>query len=397
MKKFKYIWLLTLVAWKAPLLAMNALQKKQAEIKQKAAEKIQKAFRKRRGQGITVFGSPEKPISLELEKVTKTNNSNWETIDVWYPTPEALEKMLKEHVGHIPNVFVKKSDASGANTGAIFVAYPAGPREEQTPLFFLKISRADLTSVPQKLDALQKGPIGRFGVKALSNRDLPIIVLQEMFFTYKGNDNKIYTIEVMHPAHGKQLSRIMRTEEDIDDPTHPNYGKRTPETAEYLKLVQKCAEKVGKALGLLHVEFMNYHNSNLPLNWTTLIHGDFHMGNVFFDDEKSRVYFIDNEKMKENKSPIMDFNILVYLTDIALTDMVKSLPLRKYENFLLYFIEGYLSAYPLEKRKYIAAYLKDLLGRQINLKLQYYTDNKYQRFYTKTETFMNQLNAVFNA
>ena len=208
------------------------------------------------------------------------------------PTAEALTDLLntheqdKDYIPGLPKVIVKKINFGGAFHRAQFAAYQDAEIPGEKPLLFLKISNDP--SMPEKLDALQKGPVGRFGFMARSNKELPIIVLQEVFFIYKDQMGNKHTIEVMHPAHGETLSELM------EDPQED----------------QSYAEKVGKALGLFHAYFMNYHNSGDPKDWTTMIHGDFNAGNVFFDKTTSRVYFIDNGGMREGRRPLKDLIML---------------------------------------------------------------------------------------
>lgn len=371
MKIFKYVTLTALMAFNVPLLAMNALLKKQVAVATEQATKIlKKPIRERaaklgKGQGIKIFGSEQNPISLQVDK-----DSN--------PTTEALTNLLntyqplKEYIPNMPKVVVESSRERGNYTKAMYVAYrdqnkkEVGPAIKGERLFFLKITRFNSENIKEKLENLQKGPVGRFGQKALLNRDFPIIILQEMFFIYRGNENQNYTIEVMHLAHGQSAKSIVASGD--------------------LKAIKDCAEKIGKALGLFHIEFMNYHGHEsmsyydywrsiirnkiaellylryhpygyvsitLAQHWTTMVHGDFHLGNVFFDKKTSRVFFIDNAEMREDKLS-QDLNALAHnlLSRMSNND--------SFTNFARYFNNGYLSAYPLDKRKYIAAFLKEI-------------------------------------
>ena len=274
------------------------------------ASKLADAGR-RTGAGIQIFGR-EEPLVLELEEGTP------------YPTEKALTDLLNTYIPNLREVIVKK-----INFGrALFEAYPVEIPGEK-PLLFLKIS--DDSSISEKLYALQKGPVGRFGSMERSNKELPIIVLPEVFFIYKDQMGNKHTIEVMQPAHGKMLSELMN--EPQGD--------------------QSYAEKVGKALGLFHAYFMNYHNSGDPKDWKTMSHGDFHIDNVFYDAQRYRVYFIDNERMREGE------NLLIDLATLGMPLSMHGLlryPENK-RNWWSHFIKGYLSAYPVNKRKLMLDYL----------------------------------------
>ena len=292
--------------------------------REEAATKIQKFYKRKKlerkklaGAGIRIF----EPLGLVLETYPNTN-----------PTAEALADLLntheqdKDYIAGLPKVIVKKINFGGAFHRAQFAAYQDTEIPGEKPLLFLKISNDP--SMPEKLDALQKGPVGRFGFMARSNKELPIIALQEVFFIYKDQMGNKHTIEVMHPAPGKTLSELM------EDPQEDHY-----------------AEKVGKALGLFHVYFMNYHNSGDPKDWRTMIHGDFSAGNVFFDKTTSRVYFIDNGGMREEERPLKD--LIMLGMPLALQPILRD-PNR---NWWSYFMKGYLSAYPVDKRKLMLDYL----------------------------------------
>lgn len=414
MKIFQYIMLIALMIFNIPLFAMNALRKKQIAIAEKRANNLLKrSIRKKeaklgKGAGIKIFGSNEKPIDLQLE--CYTNNE-------CYPTTKALTDLLntytpfKEYMPGMPKVIVEKSTEAGNRTGALFVAYRYNNQEtERRPLFFLKISSQSSSSVPETLDKLQKGPVGRFGLKAISNPDLPIIVLQEMFFICRGRNNKNYTIEVMHLAHGEKIVKIL------------NDGD--------LASIKHCAERYGLALGLFHVEFMQYNNSDDPAKWTTMAHGDLHLNNVFFDPKNSRVYFIDNGEMAESKLlPFLDLpfiyprskEVLKSYSNQRIAQSGASRLKRKKAsgaeiseeqikekeneakkaqqegdrnaNFVIHCLKAYVSAYPSDKRKQIGDYLKNSLIPLLNEDLEYAQRNSEPHL-QDIQTFIAQIDAA---
>ena len=288
-----------------------------------AATKIQKFYKRKKldDAGIRIFGRDE-PLELDLERYPNTN-----------PTEQALTKLLntheqdKDYIPGLPSVTVNSIRLGGWLHRGHFAAYKGAGRLGEKPLLFLKISND--SSIPEKLEALQKGPIGRFNSKAMSNKELPIIVLQEVFFIYKDQKGNKCTIEVMHPAPGEVFSKLT---------AHQDY-----------------AEKVGKALGLFHVYFMNYHNSRDPKDWTTMIHGDFHGDNIFYNAQRSRVYFIDNASMCEGENPLKDVRGL--LSNGSRLTMYDVLLGCRDCNWKKFFIKGYLSAYPVNKRILMLNYL----------------------------------------
>lgn len=320
MKDFTYIMFIPLMLFNAPILAMNALQKKEvngATIKERS-DAIKKAFRKGHGQEIKAFEIDFK--DSDLQEITRLGNQ------YWIPTPEALRDFFNTQ--GMPKNIVEKSNDMGGYTVASFILYrdenktTEGLAIKGEPLFFLKIGLKDYEEVLKKLIELEKGPIASFNRNALSNKAYPIIVLHEMFLIYKDKNQIKYGIEVMHLAHGEQVSSIMKNDSDTS-------------------IKKDCAEKVGKALGLFHLYFMNYHNSSDPKQWTTMTHGDFHSRNIFFNKKSGRVYFIDNADMR--KSNNIWFDLFFFPEKDS-------------------FLKGYLSAYPEDKREVMATYLKAKLG-----------------------------------
>jgi hypothetical protein len=414
MKFFTYITLIALIACSNPLLAKKARPRKQVAIaaaqpkqevqKQEETAREKKAIatltkirkeQQKVGMGIKIFGSDENPIPLALEKGVGGH---------WFPTTEALTnllntyKPLKEYMPGMPQVIVEKSTAEGFRTNAAFFAYRnASPKAHGTfvkgkPLFFLKISWFGW-NIPERLDALQKGPVGRFGLKAMSNRELPIIVLQEIFFKYQDKDKMDYTIEVMHLAHGEEVySGIIKA--NLTNLTlTQQIGAVLGLFHRDLTLIQDCGEKVGKALGLFQVEFMQYKHSISPNDWRTMIHGDFHTGNVFFDKKTSRVYFIDNSGMREGGTLFKDLGFLEINLSEALSSWDKD-KRNAIASFLLSFIKGYLNAYPLDKRKYMVEYLREDLGRRFNRLYASTSTQSGARYFM--DNFIKKLNEIFD-
>ena len=357
-----------------PPRAMEVSQGEQVvDPREAAAKKILKFYKRKNSPGIKIFGRDE-PIELELEKVAWNGR-----IIEKLPTEQALTDLLntheqgKDYIPGLPKVIVKKKAHIGAENEALFVAFDALTGD---PVLFLKISK-ELWRVPEKLDALQKGPVGRFGFMAMKDKELPIIVLQEVFFIYKDKMGDKHTIEVMHLAHGEMVSDLMQKP-----------GKD-----------QGYAEKIGKALGLFHVYFMNYHNSRDPEDWTTMLHGDFHASNVFFNEERSRTYFIDNGRMRKGVLMI-DLNFLYDAIEDALVGvgsishpevlsseiLQKAIASRQMAAqklaFLVNFIKGYLSAYPSDKRELMRNYLKTQLEDRL------YRPNYIAEYQTNWRNFL---------
>lgn len=352
MSKIGYITFIALITLNAPLLGMNALRKKQEKV---SAEQALQSFK--------VVGEND-PIYLELEHVS---NLPGETIS--HPTLKSLTALIKKHLVPNEEIQVKKEDSSLA-------AYD----KNNKPIFFLNISTKENI---EKLNALQN----ELGSTMFSNNKLPTIVLPIMCFVckydkYQNPPTQLYTIEVTALPPGESVHSIIVNKNDA-------------------KLIRNCAEKVGLALGLFHVKFMDYGNNASYEQWKTKTLGRFYMRDVFFNQQDSRIYFINYRKIKQD-NPTVDLN---YLNARALGAIKEFANYQEgqavnegenYLNFVVYFVRGYLSAYPPDKRKDMVLFLKKILLDALSQNLLEQQKNlPNEKVMDFTNRFIKELNAVF--
>lgn len=270
-----------------------------------------------------------------------------------YPTEQVLKKLIidtyfvSEHTG-LPKldieqqlkVFKLSQQQHGFYTEIMYAVELNNKR-----IFILKIS-SDTHEI-ERLIRVQTSDIGRYNIQSryaqinlpVRKKDLPIICWLERIFVYESLRQSKKYIQVLHAAQGFEVSEILQYC-GVD-----------------LKL--DCLYMVGKALGSFQQLFMSYSSAI----WTTVCHGDFHQGNIFFDFNNWRVYFIDNGTMQFNCPFNTDFNTLA--NSLVPYDMQYS----DYPYHYLYFCQGYLDSFPSDKHKYLIQQIKKEVGAIFRLPL----------------------------
>ncbi len=291
--------------------------------------------------------------AIEIEEVSFTSLQFRFT---GIPTESDIKNlMIKEYFHNKKNsvVTVSKVEAGGNNETIYCVLV------QNKPVFILKISAKNGTD--KNLVDLQKSFVGRIGMQsryesALSSevqKNMPIVTWMEKLYTYKDQNNQNRTIEMMHAAKGKSLADI------LDHDPHSNS-------------ILAAFNAAGSALGSFQQFFIHYKNPHDPATWQTVIHGDYHIGNIFFDASKSQIYLIDNETMspgtlKTNTYDGYDhqeghdfkcfFLFMSNFFDGA--ERYRGIRvLRIYDAF----IDGYFESFPPDKRSILAQYMKENSG-----------------------------------
>lgn len=228
-----------------------------------------------------------------------------------------------------------KSVSGGSYTDRIYaVSLKNRPEsDENKNIIFLKISSSKgsstrLVEMQQTfLRKLQNATYPDTG-KKIPQKDLPTICWIEKIFKYKTTNGQTNLIEIAHAAQGKQVYEIYTT------------GS--------LEEIKHCAKAMGTAIGSFQQTFMNYVNPDDPETWTTVAHNDLHGGNVFFNETTSRIYYIDNEMMREGCSIEIDLERNVYLNYNNM-----------YGAIQFEFIKSYIKSFPMsDKRKALAKAFK---------------------------------------
>ncbi len=116
-------------------------------------------------------------------------------------------------------------------------------------------------------------------------------------------------------------------------------------------------KKVGRALGEFHYNLASFETKQKLNDGTlaytdfkTIIHGDFHKGNVFID--QNEVTFIDNATIANSiinpQSPIIDiYRFYGFTYNYTMLQFDPS-QFRQVNNSFISFIDGYISAFPTQ-------------------------------------------------
>ncbi len=265
-----------------------------------------------------------------------------------YPTTDAIEKLMREQYFGDKKVIVKLQ-YTGANSDQIY-----NISVEEKPIFFLKISKMQIYT-SYSLNYMQESHIGRVGIESryadtkllIAKKNLPIIAWVEKFYIYDNpKSSQIQTMELIHAAKGGPISSIIS----------PN--------KQDLIAKQACMKATGIALASFQQIFMDYKDPNDPQTWQTVSHGDFHPGNVFFDTNKSQVYFIDNETMKTKSS--VDRDITTFFFNNAFTPEYRKYKTIDYARQVNTFFDGYINAFPPDKQVVLAKYLQKNITERLS-------------------------------
>ncbi|MCX5923141.1 MAG: ankyrin repeat domain-containing protein [Candidatus Dependentiae bacterium] len=242
---------------------------------------------------------------------------------------KAKEKFFNE------NLHIKSVDG-GSYTDRIYAVSlkNSPPSNSNKNIIFLKISTQEGSS--QRLIEMQQTFLRKLKNakypdtgKKIPQKDLPTICWIEKIFKYKAADGQTNLIEITHAAQGKPVDEIY------------SYGS--------LEEVMQCAQAMGKAVGSFQQTFMNYVNPKDPWTWTTVAHNDLHGNNVFFNEKTSRVYYIDNEMMKDEYPIERDVSVNISSGWYGWKDNIIQFD----------FIKAYIDSFPtIEKRQALA---KDII------------------------------------
>lgn len=170
----------------------------------------------------------------------------------------------------------------------------------------------------------------------------PTFIMPTAYISYRYNDKNHY-LSLMPESSGIKLDKLaqMYLEKKISK-----------------DMVKKIYYETGKAFSLLHKAFMHkYGNlqSDKVLK-TTLVHGDAHQANIFYDITNNQVIFIDNERIKNYspKTPSWEIEYFFFTTFALFTPKeVKNNTI--FFNDWIYlttkaFIQGYVSIYERQQK-----------------------------------------------
>lgn len=238
-------------------------------------------------------------------------------------------------------------------------------RQRQTPIKEIQdLKRVEQIILPKVIQLKEKDPL------------FPTLAVPEHTFYYFDADHLKQYVAVLPLSSGRSVQSLMNDSFLLGD----------------IQGFDEMIKKVGRALGAFHYrlappeEQQKLSSGALPYkDFKTHIHGDFHNGNVFFDEDG--VTFIDNASIADSiinlKNPLADiYRFYTFMYGYG----IFSLSPQQYhdlENSFMSFTEGYVAAFPAHiqesiKRSLVAAFedmhrsIKNqfgeyLAGKRVNL------------------------------
>jgi hypothetical protein len=185
---------------------------------------------------------------------------------------------------------------------------------------------------------------------------LPSLALPFAYFSY--SNSKMHYIAAMPAAKGKVLTTILSEFRD----------NQSPQNKERLA---RAFRILGRETGAFHKRFMK-PDPKIKVN-KTVIHGDFHPFNLFFDEIGGHFTFIDNETMvhslNEPRSPAVDI-VELYIVPFTVNpefqhfrDLIKGVDIKEWWNITLKnFLLGYLESYKPDERKQVLQEIKKMFA-----------------------------------
>jgi hypothetical protein len=274
-----------------------------------------------------------------------------------YPNRAAIKSLITaQYLQHYKqNKISVKQINGGLYSERMYVATTKKNGKEK-PLLFFKISKKGDST--EKLIKIQEGPIGekfkdldttKRSIVLTSKKNIPHIIWLENIYTYQDPNGRKRNIEVTPAAQGQLVQDILDSENK--------------------DMMKKAGYTLGKNLAAFHQLFMNYNDSDNPSTWKTIYHGDFSVKNTLFDPNTDKIYFIDNEGMREGSIAQDIKTILISLLMFRYLKKHFSTRWPLYLEYCVSFLKGYIETYPLEKRKALAVFIETVLNADLNKKL----------------------------
>ncbi len=194
----------------------------------------------------------------------------------------------------------------------------------------------------------------------------PEFIFPFAYLQYDYNDD-IHVLSFMKRAQGEALVKFM--EDYSKNPSKENEAR-----------VKQAYYQIGKTMGMFYREFMEKSSPQEGLG-RTILHGDLHQKNIFFNPANNKVTLIDNERIEFNKERPQDWEI-PYMFYISFGDKV--VPETIYNTMdkqhwayitLSSFLDGFIPPFPMNRQKFI---LEDL---QNKFKEYYqFKEHPYERY-----------------
>lgn len=178
------------------------------------------------------------------------------------------------------------------------------------------------------------------------DKDKLSLSLPRAYLSYIDSSKQKHTLVLMPKAKGDSLQSVMEKFKENPNAT--------------IDLACQAYYDLGRALA-------KFYQTYGPLD-KTIVHGDLHAGNIFYDPKTGLTTLIDNERiaysLEGRKDISKDLGHLAILSpcivEYGKPEFLKKIDLKRWYNIILpSFIIGFIRAYPKEKRAEIFKKVKD--------------------------------------
>jgi hypothetical protein len=212
-------------------------------------------------------------------------------------------------------------------------------------------------SEAQHLQAIEMHPgIKELIIPAIPPQGLPSLILPFAYLSYRNQKNHIHYVTIMPAAKGISLESLIA--QFRDNQSQHNVAK-----------LARAYNTLGYELGNFHQYFMET-NQSIKIG-KTIIHGDFHCSNIFYNETENHCTFIDNETMAHSLEAATDAgcDIVKLFFDFfsiepnSRKNMIKGVDLALWHDISLKsFVKGYLSSYELGDQMQVLKELKAIFN-----------------------------------
>lgn len=198
----------------------------------------------------------------------------------------------------------------------------------------------------------------------------PQLIFPIAYLSYVHNFKK-HQLSLLDMAPGVQLSSFVKK------------FKNSPDDPKLIDEIKQAYYDLGLSMANFYKKYME--KTKKVLLGKTIVHGDLHYGNIFYDAKTRLIVLIDNERIAKsigNPTDIAEdlaFLLIksLYVTKWTTQDFFKNFPFKKWYSIVLSsFIEGFVSTYDQSERLDIFNEVKKRLVNFVDSEkgINWYTD-----------------------
>jgi hypothetical protein len=278
----------------------------------------------------------------------------------------------------------KLSEGKGYNTGQLFSIkineacqnkQRNQDQESWKQIYILKEVGRGMEEI-LNLQKLKNQPKIASLMKETVSPGLPVVTKDLLNFKMQVSPKRMVYFSLIESAKGKPLSSWIKTYGETLKKGNPEVIAKTDKMMKIM--FYNIGYKMSKMHQLLKVEDTKKHRYRTFLK-DTIIHGDFHANNVFYDATTQKVYLIDNESMAFSfKTPLSGVHDLSYLyalttfrtvaykvSDQFKTNLSYGIPDDRWHQLWRNLFVGYIAAYPKEQWADVAPEVKSTFIRHL--------------------------------